>query len=56
MTETNHWKLGLFIVMGITVILGTAAWFGIDRLRRDYLAAFAYFNEAVDGLTVGSPV
>ena len=56
MTETNHWKLGLFIVTGITVILGTAAWFGFDRLRRDYRVAFAYFNEPVNGLSIGSPV
>ncbi len=34
MTATaNNWKLGLFIVTGIAVVLSTAAWIGVDRLR-----------------------
>lgn len=55
-STTTHWKLGLFVVTGIAVILGTAFWIGIERLRRDYAVWHAYFNEAVDGLATGSPV
>ena len=57
MTATaNNWKLGLFIVTGIAVVLSTAAWIGVDRLRQDYRIWYAYFDESVDGLEVGSPV
>jgi ABC-type transporter Mla subunit MlaD len=55
-STTNHWKLGLFIVTGIAVVLGSATWIGIESLRRDFRVAFSYFDEPVNGLDVGSPV
>ena len=55
-STANHWKLGLFIVAGLAVTFGTAAWIGIDQLRRDFAVWYAYFDEPVDGLDVGSAV
>lgn len=55
-TGTNHWKLGLFVVVGIVGILGGLFWIGSHRLNRATLPAVTYFDESVQGLEVGSPV
>jgi hypothetical protein len=55
-TATNHWKLGLFVLVGIGVSIGALFWLGAQRFRRDSFPAIAYFDESVQGLDVGSPV
>jgi len=55
-TATNHWKLGLFILVAIGAMLGTLFWLGARRLRRESFPAVSYFDESVQGLDVGSPV
>jgi phospholipid/cholesterol/gamma-HCH transport system substrate-binding protein len=55
-TATNHWKLGLFVLLGIGAMLGTLFWLGASRLRRESFPAVSYFDESVQGLDVGSPV
>jgi phospholipid/cholesterol/gamma-HCH transport system substrate-binding protein len=55
-TATNHWKLGLFVLVGIGVMLGALFWLGARRLRRESFPAVSYFDESVQGLDVGSPV
>lgn len=54
--QTNHWKLGLFVVTGLAIGLATVFWLGLRRLNRDALPAVTYFDESVQGLDVGSPV
>jgi phospholipid/cholesterol/gamma-HCH transport system substrate-binding protein len=54
--QTNHWKLGLFVVTGLGIALATVFWLGLRRLNRDALPAVTYFDESVQGLDVGSPV
>jgi len=54
--KTNHWKLGLFVVLCVGLLIGTLGFFGVQRLQRPFVEAYAYFDEAVDGLDVGSPV
>src|SRR5438105_13833765 len=55
-TATNHWKLGLFVLVGVGVMLAALFWLGARRLRRDSFPAISYFDESVQGLDVGSPV
>ena len=55
-TTTNHWKLGLFVVVGIGAIIGVLFWLGAQRFRRESFPAVAYFDESAQGLDVGSPL
>lgn len=55
-TATNHWKLGLFVVLAIGVLIGVTFWIGARRFERDSFQAISYFDESVQGLEVGSPV
>jgi len=55
-TGTNHYKLGLFVLLGIglslafVVTLGASNW-NVATVRYD-----SYFDESIQGLEVGSPV
>lgn len=56
MTPVNHWKLGLFVVLGVaTACLGVVG-LGANKLRREHEVFVTYFDESVQGLTIGSPV
>jgi phospholipid/cholesterol/gamma-HCH transport system substrate-binding protein len=55
-TATNHWKLGLFILLAVGALLGTLFWLGARRFHRESFTAVSYFDESVQGLDVGSPV
>jgi phospholipid/cholesterol/gamma-HCH transport system substrate-binding protein len=55
-TPTNHWKLGLFVVFGLALGLGTLVLLGARRLHKQTVEYESYFDESVQGLDVGSPV
>lgn len=55
-TPTNHWKLGLFVVIGVMMTLGMMAWLGARSLRKEVGLYVSYFDESVQGLEVGSPI
>jgi phospholipid/cholesterol/gamma-HCH transport system substrate-binding protein len=55
-TATNHWKLGLFVLLAVGALLGTLFWLGARRFHRESFQAVSYFDESVQGLDVGSPV
>jgi paraquat-inducible protein B len=55
-TPANHFKLGLFVVVGFVVAIGAAIIFGRLLARRDMIRYHSYFNESVQGLDMGSPV
>jgi ABC-type transporter Mla subunit MlaD len=55
-TASNNWKLGLFVVVGLVVMLGALFWLGARRFQRTSFPAVSYFDESVQGLDVGSPV
>jgi ABC-type transporter Mla subunit MlaD len=55
-TATNHWKLGLFVVLAIGVMIGGLFWLGARRFQHESFAAVAFFDESVQGLDVGSPI
>lgn len=52
----DHWKLGLFVVVGVVLAMGTVAWLGARSLRKDVGEYVSYFDESVQGLEVGSPI
>ncbi len=55
-TATNHWKLGLFVLVAVLAMVGALFWLGARRFQRTSFPAVSYFDESVQGLDVGSPV
>ena len=53
---TNHWKLGAFVVGSVLIGLTVAAWLAARSLQVVTVTYTSYFDEAVTGLEVGSPV
>ena len=53
---TNHWKLGLFVVAATTVGLLGIVFLAGRALKKDTVRYTSYFDEAVSGLSTGSPV
>jgi phospholipid/cholesterol/gamma-HCH transport system substrate-binding protein len=55
-TPVHHWKLGLFVVLGVMTACLAVVGLGANKLRREHEVFVTYFDESVQGLTVGSPV
>jgi phospholipid/cholesterol/gamma-HCH transport system substrate-binding protein len=55
-TPTNHWKLGLFVLVGVGLALSTAGVLGARSLHKEVGRYVSYFDESVQGLEVGSPI
>lgn len=55
-TPANHWKLGLFVVVGALLALVSVLSFSAYRLRRETVKYKTYFDETVQGLEIGAPV
>jgi len=55
-TQANHWKLGLFVLVGIGASIGALFWLSAERFHREAFPAITYFDESVQGLDVGSPL
>jgi phospholipid/cholesterol/gamma-HCH transport system substrate-binding protein len=55
-TPTNHWKLGLFVVVGLLMGLTAVVYFGARSIPKETVTYASYFDEAVTGLENGSPV
>jgi paraquat-inducible protein B len=55
-SPTNHWKLGLFVVVGFVLSLCTLVFLGARSLHTDSVRYRSFFDESVQGLEVGSPV
>jgi len=53
---TNHWKLGAFVVTSVLVGLTAAVVLMAQTLQLVTVTYTSYFDEAVTGLEVGSPV
>src|SRR5215213_2917631 len=53
---TNHYKLGLFVILGIAATIMIAVGLGAQSMRKETVTYHTYFNESVQGLDVGSPV
>jgi phospholipid/cholesterol/gamma-HCH transport system substrate-binding protein len=55
-TPANHWKLGLFVVLGFLALVAATLTFGAYRMQRETVTYQTYFDESVQGLEVGAPV
>ena len=55
-TPTNHWKLGLFVLVGAVLAISTAGALGARGMRKEVGRYVSYFDESVQGLEVGSPI
>lgn len=56
MARTNAWKLGLFVVSGLSVTFAGVVWLGANKFSRPSIRVYTYFDESVQGLEIGSPV
>jgi len=55
-TPTNHWKLGLFVVASVLLLCAILVFLGKESLQQETVIYRSYFDEAVTGLEIGSPV
>jgi ABC-type transporter Mla subunit MlaD len=55
-TPTNHWKLGLFVVVASGCALTFLIWLGSQSFRKETVRYVSFFDEPVTGLEIGSPV
>lgn len=55
-TPVNHWKLGMFVVVGSLCAIGFLFWLGTQSFRKETVQYVSFFDETVTGLDVGSPV
>jgi paraquat-inducible protein B len=51
-----HWRLGLFAVVGVVVLIALVITLGVAGTHEATVTYHTYFEESVDGLDVGSPV
>lgn len=56
LTPAHHWKLGLFVVLGLVLGFASLVWLGAVGLGQRTFRIVSYFDESVQGLDVGSPV
>src|ERR1039457_4633113 len=55
-TPTNHYKLGLFVIVGFAAVIAVAVVLGGAHIGKNTIRYHSYFNESVQGLDLGSPV
>lgn len=54
--ETNYYKIGVFVLIGISLIIAALLIFGSSKLFRPTAYIETYFDESVQGISEGSPV
>ncbi len=54
--EPNYIKIGLFVVIGISLLVGIVLFFAIGALQNEVIYFETYFDTPVHGLTVGSVI
>ncbi len=55
-TKANHFKIGVFIISTIVLVVVCIIVLSAGALTRDVVAMETYIDESVQGLSVGSPV
>lgn len=53
---TNHWKLGLFVIIGVGLALAALVVLGARSWNDQTVSYTSFFDESVQGLELGSPV
>ena len=56
MNGTSSWKLGLFVLSGLVLLIGSAFYLGARRLVRPSAEVVSFFDESVQGLEEGAPL
>jgi len=56
MIEANKYKLGIFVLTGIVLLIVTMFLLGLSEALKPKINFITYFNESVQGLDIGSPV
>ena len=54
--ETNYLKIGSFVIVGLVLLIMAIIIFGSVKIFQKIIYIETYFNESVQGLSVGSPV
>ena len=54
--NTNHWKLGLFVVVSFVMMLAVFAFVGASSMKKQGVRYVSFFDESVQGLEVGAAV
>lgn len=55
-SDINYFKIGTFVLVGIALIIAGLLVFGSSRLFSPTVYVETYFNESVQGITIGTPV
>lgn len=55
-TKGSYFRIGVFVLIGVGILLATAIIIGGAELFQTTLPAETYFNESVQGLDIGAPV
>ncbi|MHC4830909.1 MAG: MlaD family protein [Planctomycetota bacterium] len=56
MAQTNHAKLGFFVLTAVVLAAATFVWLAASRLKQETFEIVTYLDESVQGLDVGSSV
>lgn len=56
MIEANKYKLGIFVLTGMVLLIVTMFLLGLSEALKPKINFITYFNESVQGLDIGSPV
>lgn len=54
--KPHYFKIGIFVLMAVVLIVGAVVVFGAGMLGRDELRFESYFAESITGLSIGSPL
>jgi len=54
-SQTNRWKLGLFVAVGFAAAIGSVVWLS-TRAGHESVTGYCFFDQSVAGLDIGSPV
>ncbi|MCF7973050.1 MAG: MlaD family protein [Phycisphaerae bacterium] len=55
-TKPNYFKIGLFVLLAVLILLISVVIFGASLLKKKSLLFETYFDNSVHGLSTGSPV
>ena len=53
---SNSFLIGIFILLGLSLLVGFLLWLGATQFLKDYNYYVTYFEESVDGLGSGSSI
>jgi len=56
MIEANKYKLGIFVITGLALLVAVLFMLGLSEALKPKISFITYFKESVQGLDIGSPV